>query len=216
MKKYTIQAPLLAIALAVGLLFTGSGCNNGGNSSDGHDSIDTPQVVKVEPQNFPVNELPENYFGKKIAREEMKGFSLPAASLQPSAATMPEWLDQIISRESIVHFAQGILNAMPDEVEFTQSGSSLYDGADGWHAFVVRFATRPSNASILIYGGFKSEEESYWAGTFSKDALDFEPVDLKAVDGGVEMAGIYKEGGKNHHYKAVVKKDATEAKSSPL
>jgi hypothetical protein len=129
---------------------------------------------------------------------------------------MPEWLDQIISRESIVHFAQGILEAMPDEVEFAQSGSSLLDGPDGWHAFVVRFSTRPSNASILIYGAYKSEEESYWAGTFAKSALDFEPYGLKAVEGGVEMAGMYKEGDKSHHYKATLKKDATVVNSSPL
>lgn len=214
MKKYSLRLPLATLALSAGLVFSGTGCNSGGNAGDGHDSIDTPQVVKVEPQNFPVNELPENYFGKQISKEEAKGLKLPEKSLKPSTAAMPEWLDQIISRESIVHFAQGILETMPDEVEFAQNGSTLYDGPEGWHAFTVRFGTRPSNAAILIFGAYKSEEESYWAGTFAKESLDFEPYAAKAVEGGVELTGLYKQGEQQHNYQVLLKKDATLAKSS--
>jgi hypothetical protein len=207
--KFT-QARIFFASLALlGILVVVTGCNGGAQDGDKtKDSVDTPQVVRVEPQNFPVNELPDSLFGKAITTTEEKGLKTTTTQLTAVAGTMPEWLDQIISRESIVRFGNPILQEMPDEVEFVQTGSTLYDAGDNLFAFVVTFSTRPSNVSMVVYGGYMDEERSYWASQSSKDKLEMSLKGAKATTDGVELHGEW-TGAKTVPFKANLTKAKT-------
>jgi hypothetical protein len=188
-KRFGGLRVLLATVLLAGVCIWITGC--GGGTQDGDkskDSIDTPQVVKVEPQDFPVNNLPDSLFGKvpAISNEKVK---LGEANLTAETGVLPDWLDQILSRESIVLFAKGILATMPDEVEFVQTESKLYAGPGGWKAFSVNFTTRPSNASMVVFGAYMDESQSYWASKSDKGKLAMTLKTVKAMDGGVELWG---------------------------
>ena len=207
MKSTPIRSLLASLALTLAL--TLAGC--GGGTQDGdktHDSIDTPQVVKVEPQNFPVNDLPDSLFGK-VATVKKATVKAPAANLTANQSPLPDWLDQIVSRESIVLFAKGILNSMPDEVEFIQSGSTHYDGPDGWKAFAVAFSTRPSEASMVVYGAYQDEQRSYWASTTDKGKMTMALKAAAPKDGGVELWGESTLGDKAAPFHAVLAKAST-------
>lgn len=207
MKSTPIRS--LFAALVLSLILTLIGC--GGGTQDGdktHDTIDTPQVVKVEPQNFPVNDLPDSLFGK-LATVKKGTVKAPAANLTANQTPLPDWLDQIVSRESIVLFAKGILNSMPDEVEFVQSSSTHYDGPDGWKAFCVAFSTRPSEASMVVYGAYQDEQRSYWASTTDKGKMSMALKAAAAKDNGVELWGESTLGDKATPFHAVLAKSST-------
>ncbi len=209
MKLTQVRVLLTTFALA-GMLIWTSGCSGGTQDGDKtKDSIDTPQVVKVEPQNFPVNNLPDSIFGKKVDQKVAKDIKLGASNLTAATGTLPDWLDQILSRESIVLFANGILATMPDEVEFVQSGSTLYDGPEGWKAFVVNFNTRPSNAGMIVYGAYLNEEQSYWASQSDKGKLAMTLKTVKGMDKGAELGGEWTQGAKPVPFSAVLTKSAT-------
>ena len=96
MKSTPIRSLFLALTLTLTLTLVGCG----GGTQDGdktHDTIDTPQVVKVEPQNFPVNDLPDSLFGK-VATVKKATIKAPAAILTANQSPLPDWLDQIVSR----------------------------------------------------------------------------------------------------------------------
>ena len=208
--KFT-QARILFSAFALtGMLVLAAGCTGGAQDGDKtKDSIDTPQVVHVEPQDFPVNELPDSLFGKALTTTEEKGLKVAQTKLIPSSNPMPEWLDQIVSRESIVLFAQGILKDMPDEVEFVQTSSSLMDAGNGLSVFLVNFSTRPSNASMLVYGGYKDEANSYWASQSAKEKLDMKLLGATALDNGVELVGEWAKTPKAVPFKATLTKTSS-------
>lgn len=208
--KLTQVRVLLTTFVLAGMLIVATGC--GGGTQDGDktkDSIDTPQVVKVEPQNFPVNNLPDSIFGKKVTQTVEKGLKAGASNLTTATGTLPDWLDQIVSRESIVLFTNSILATMPDEVEFVQSGSTLYDGPDGWKAFVVNYETRPSNAGMIVYGAYLNEDQSYWASQSDKGKLDMTLKTVKAVDKGAELWGEWTQGAKPVPFHAILTKSSS-------
>jgi predicted small secreted protein len=184
-----MKRTMMATFLLAGLCIWMAGCNSGTQEGDkGKDSIDTPQVVKVEPQDFPVNNLPDSLFGKWPAHSNER-VKLGEANLTAQTGVLPDWLDQILSRESIVLFANGILRTLPDEVEFVQTESTQYTGPDGWKAFVVNFTTRPSNAAMVVYGAYLDEQKSYWASHSDKGKLAMTLKTVKANDNGVELWG---------------------------
>lgn len=170
----------------------------GDSGSDGGDGSDTTQVVKVEPQDFPVNKLPESQFNKTIEKSVDEGLEPATGALATSPGKFPDWLEAIISRESIVIFASKVLEAMPEEVEFVQAGQTHLDGGTGWKAFTVTFNTRPSNATILVYGAYENEENSYWASDYSAGAAGMRINGLEAMDGGVKMMGSAYFGGEEN------------------
>ncbi|HEX2899064.1 MAG TPA: hypothetical protein VHS96_05015, partial [Bacteroidia bacterium] len=158
MKLTQVRLLLTTFALT-GMLVWATGCGGGTQEGDKtKDSIDTPQVVRVEPQNFPVNNLPDSIFGKAVTQGVEKGLKIGASNLVKTEGAFPDWLDQIISRESIVLFSSGILTTLPDEVEFVQTASSQYDGPEGWKAFAVNYSTKPSGASMVVYGAYHDEQ----------------------------------------------------------
>ncbi len=205
--KFT-QARILFSSFALtGMLIFAAGCTGGTQGGDkDKDSIDTTQVVKVEPQDFPVNELSDSLFGKALTVTEEKGLKIVPTKLIPVTTAMPEWLDQIVSRESIVLFAQGILKDMPDEVEFVQTSSNLYDAGNGLSVFAVNFGTRPSNASMVIYGGYLDEAKSYWASQSSKEKLEMSLKGATAMADGVELVGEWVKTPKAVPFKATLTK----------
>lgn len=208
MMKLTSVRIGFATLLLAGILVAFSGCGGGTQGGDkSHDSIDTPQIVKVEPQNFPVNDLPDTIFGKELTQTTEKGLKLGAENLTAGTATLPDWLDQILSRESIVQFANGILSKMPDEVEFVQTASVHYDGPDNWKAFVVSFGTRPSDASIVVFGAYLDEERSYWASQSDKGKLSMTLKTVKAADKGVELWGEWTQTTKPTPFHAILTKE---------
>lgn len=190
------QARIFLGSLALGgILLWSTGCGGGSQEGDkAHDSIDTPQVVKVEPQDFPVNDLPDSLFGKVPQVKAEPSLKVTPGALTETRTSLPEWLDQILSRESIVLFANGILGSLPEEVEFVQSSSIVHDAGDGLKAFVVSYTTRPSSASMVVYGGWRSEEQSYWASYSSKEKLEVKVEAAQATANGVELSGTWAEG----------------------
>jgi hypothetical protein len=209
MKFTQVRVLLFTFSLAGMLVLTG-GCKGGSQDGDRtKDSIDTPQVVKVEPQDFPVNDLPDSIFGKVATKAMERSLKIGQANLTPAAGVLPDWLDQILSRESIVLFAKGILTALPDEVEFVQTGNALYDGPDGWKAFTVNFTTRPTDASMVVYGAYLNEEKSYWASQSDKGKLAMTLKVIKPTDKGVELWGEWTQGAKPVPFHATLTKETT-------
>ncbi|MFM2375607.1 MAG: hypothetical protein RLZZ165_704 [Bacteroidota bacterium] len=196
--------------LLAGTLILATGCGGGTEGGDkAKDSIDTPQVVKIEPQNFPVNDLPDSIFGKQVVVKVEKGLKLGSANLVAGKGALPDWLDQITSRESIVRFADGILKSMPDEVEFFQTGNALYDGPDGWKVFSLNYGTRPSEASMIVYGAYLDEQRSYWASQSDTSKLAMTLKAVKAADNGVELWGEWTQGEKPVPFHAILTKEKT-------
>jgi hypothetical protein len=207
MKLMQARVLLFTVTL-LGMLLLTAGCNNGSQDGDkSKDTIDTTQVVTVTPQDFPVNELADSLFGKPLTVTEEKGLKSTGVALIPVNQAMPEWLDQILSRESIVLFANGILKEMPEEVEFVQTNSVIYDAGEGLKAFVVNFSTRPSNASMIVYGGYMDEARSYWASQSSKEKLEMSVKGAKATADGVELVGEWVKTPKAVPFKAALSKN---------
>ena len=206
MKRFSTRSILASLTLAT-LVFATAGCTSSTDANT-EANADSTQVVKVEPQDFPVNELPESYFGKNVVVSQEKGLKVTSANIMQSSANFPDWLDQIISRESIVQFAQGILKDMPDELEFVQTASTHYDGPDGWKVFTVNFSTRPNSASIVIYGGYSNEEKSFWAAQHSKGKLNMDLKNVTATDNGIELMGEWTHTEKAVPFRANLSKEA--------
>ncbi len=171
------QNSLLAGLLFAALLFfvgcdqpAGGGSNVDADSTGGGDT-DTTAVIKVEPQNFPVNELPDAYFGKEVIKEKLNSPAGAGNNLTMIGEPFPTWLDAIISRESIVMFANKILAEMPEELEFVQTSQQHYQAPQAWRGFKVLFTTRPSNVNIFIMGAYKDEENVYWMSLVERDAI---------------------------------------------
>jgi hypothetical protein len=214
MKHYSVHT-LFVAALFSGFVLLLGGCGGNSTPTEGTDSTktDSTTVVKVEPQEFPVNKLPDNYFGKKPTASVDKSIKITSGNLSQSSTPLPEWLDQILSRESIVVFAQGVLVELPDDVEFVQTQSIHYDATDGWKAFCVNFDCRPSNgpanAAIVIYGAFQSEEKCYWASAYAKGKLTMDLKSVKPTDNGVEVMGEWTHQPKPIAFRANLTKEAT-------
>lgn len=186
----------LSLALICCLLFASCTPNaeNNGDNQEGS----KPEVVKVEPQEFPVNKIPETQFGKVAKWEDVASIDVPdAANLKPDEEKFPDWLDAIISRESIVLFANTVLSQLEEEVEFVQAGQQHYAGPEGWKAFHVQFNTRPSNANMVIFGAYKSESESYWGSDFSKLPLNMTWTNAAPSEMGVQLLGNGYYGGED-------------------
>ena len=204
MLKFTVYF-LLATALITGSVFL-----YGELKPDTHEEApvvsteeEEPEVIKVVPQDFPINELSDAWFGKEVVMEN--GFSDDRIGnpLSETASPLPEWLDQIISRESIVAFNQHILAQMPDELQFSQVAERKYTGTDGWEAFLVEFETNPSRKVISIMGAYKSETESYWLSEVLPQRVDMTLTQIAEEPEGAVLWG--KKDGKE--FRAVVKKE---------
>ncbi len=173
MKKISyIPFTLVVVFISVFLLDSCGGGKAGADDS-GEANPDTVGMIKVTPQSFPVNALPDTYFGKAVSESEGNpdDFSLMANDLTEIGEGYPQWLDAIVSRESIVVFATQILAQMPDEIEFVQTIQKHYQGADAWRGFNIQFTTKPSNVNILILGAYQNEDKSYWMSMVEKEAI---------------------------------------------
>jgi hypothetical protein len=196
MKNFRLTYLLLAFALVI------SACEGGASSENENAAENQPEVVKVEPQeqDFPVNKIPDDEFGKAAAWEDA-AVEVPAEkNLSASDEKFPDWLDAIISRESIVLFAQRVLSEMPEEVEFVQSGQQHMTGPDGWKAFSVQFNTRPSNANLIIYGGYMNENDSWWASDYTKGSTSIDWTHISKSDNGVMLHGAGHYDGEENAY----------------
>lgn len=186
-----IQRISFVLLLLTGILFLNS-CGDGNATTDnegGETSNDSTEVIKVEPQNFPVNELPDSYFGKEVTEADLNAGDATENNLSLLQEGYPEWLDAIISRESIVIFASKILSEMPEEVEFVQTTQKHYMASDDWKGFKVLFTTRPSNVNIFIMGAYQTEDNPVWMSVIEKEAIS---VGLESIapDGeGVMLKG---------------------------
>jgi hypothetical protein len=189
---------LIYLLLVLALPFSACDSGSQGEGGDG----DSTEVVKVQPseQDFPVNKIPDDEFGKAAEWQEDAALTLPESNLQVAADKFPGWLDAIISRESIVLFAQKVLGEMPEEVEFVQTGQKHYQGPDGWKAFYVHFNTRPSNAHLVIYGGYKDENQAWWSSGFNKSAIDIDWSSIAPSENGVLLHGSGYYGGAPNTY----------------
>lgn len=187
--KFKTNLPISLSLLLLLLLFSACG---GGESSgtEGDASTDGGELIKVEPQDFPVNNLPDAWFGKAATTEVVETLEAVEANIGKSEAQYPEWLDAIVSRESIVSFASQVLSQMPEELEFVQSSQQHYSAPDGWSAFKVMFNTRPSNGTIFVYGAYRDEEHSFWTSEFSKEPVSLQVMAVVPGEGGVAIHGL--------------------------
>ncbi len=186
--------PFSLVLLASIFLLSSCGGGEAGADNDGGqagtDSSGPTEVIKVEPQNFPVNDLPDSYFGKTNTEVKKKPSpSLLINNLSEIGEGYPEWLDAIVSRESIVIFASQILAQMPDEVEFVQTTQKHYQADDAWRGFKVLFTTRPSNVNIFILGAYQSEDEVYWMSMVEKEAVSLGLEYIVPAEEGVTIKG---------------------------
>lgn len=177
-----------SVALLSALLLTA--CKGGQQDGAAADSLATDTVVNVQmnPDAFPVNQVPDDHFGK--AATESKDAALKVGAALPTQPTkLPAWLDAIVSRESIVAF--GKLMAMaPDETEFVQKSALEVAGAEGWKGFHVLFDTRPSGGSILVFGGYKDEQNVYWHSSQRLGAITYQPSSVAPVADGLAIEGV--------------------------
>ncbi len=75
--KFMQARILLSTFVLLAMLLVTASCNSGTQDGDkSKDSIDTPQVVTVTPQDFPVNELADSLFGKPMTVSEDKALKI--------------------------------------------------------------------------------------------------------------------------------------------
>jgi|GEM_PF-5345861 len=189
MKNISLPFRLLAACLTFSLLY---GCGDSTPEQAPEQAPEPPtEVIKVEPQDFPSNEIPDSYFGKDVALS--RSLQPGEANLKLSSNPVPAWLDAIISRESIVMFASEVMVTMPDEVEFVQATQKHYEGSDGIFAFKTLFTTRPSNANIFIYGAYTAEDNVYWTSEVRPEATSLAMDHASATDNGMLVSGKFGE-----------------------
>ena len=160
----SLQLFVLTFALSSGLFFA---CG----SSEGEASGETTDTLvsidkETDPDVYAANEMADDLFGKKVNQTENPDLELPETNVSTMSGEMPGWLEAIISRESIVLFANGILSVSPDEAEFAQQEQVQYETEGGMKGFHVRFTTRPNNYTMAIYGIYTNQDDLKWA-TFS-------------------------------------------------
>lgn len=194
---------MLIMALAM------TACGSGQTEGAGSDStaVDTVVTLELDPQSFPVNEIPDNQFGKEL-KPLQPGTLVAGKSLAEVKEPMPAWLDAIISRESIVAFGK-VMAQNPDELEFLQKEAHLLDAGGGLKAFWTSFSTRPSDGTIIVWGAYTSEKEVYWASMNRKGQVDFLISSAQMQQGGVRIDGaMTSDSGPNTAYRSEIK--ATE------
>lgn len=175
-------------ALLATLLLTS--CKDGQQNGGGADSLQSDTVVRVEmnPDAFPVNQLPDNQFGKAAAASVDASLKVgPALAVQ--ATKLPAWLDAIVSRESIVAFGK-LIAAAPDETEFVQKAALEVSGSDGWKGFHVLFDTRPTGGTILVFGGYKDEQNVFWHSSQRLGVLNYMPSSVAPAVDGLRIEGV--------------------------
>lgn len=152
------------------------------------EEIQPDTVIKVEPQNFPINDVPDEYFGKKV--ELLSEY--PAASdvlpMSASEGKILPFVDEVVFRESVVAFNQKVAETSPDEQSFSQKSQNLYNSAEGIDGFVTVFETEPSKLSIIVMGVYEDEDNVLWMSTVTEGGQ----VDLtghKEAEGGHEIYG---------------------------
>lgn len=172
--KYLISFLIALSALTAGLLLYGN-CKAEERTNSlpepGSQSESEIQTIEAKPENYEVNQIPDAYFGKKIQKASLEADELVSENLTVINGDFPKWLESILSRESIVCFANEILAESPEELEFVQSSSKHYQGPGSWKAFKVMFNTRPSNRALYVYGAYASESESYWVSGSHTEAV---------------------------------------------
>jgi hypothetical protein len=186
------------------------GCNGGkGNGSDSDSTAsDTVVSIELDPSAFPVNAIPDNQFGKPLPESIDPSVGAVPAALPLRAEKLPESVDAIVSRESIVQFGK-IMAASPDELEFVQQESKLFDAGKGCTAYYATFKTRPSEFGMVVFGAYLNDTESYWASTYRKGPMSILLGAATAVEGGMEIrGGISTDADPNMPFKAVLKKES--------
>lgn len=193
MLKYIVYF-LLATGLMTGLVFAYGSFVNEERAAEEISLLEeaaagTEEVIKVVPQDFPVNKLPDNWFGKPVEELSIKQIKPGGEPLSESAGDFPDWLDQVISRESIVAFNQVVLAKAPEDQQFSQVFERNYTGAGGWSAYLVGFETSPSKHLIAIMGAYQSEDDSYWMSYAFPERVDLSLETIAALDEGVKLWG---------------------------
>lgn len=207
---------------ALALCFLFASCSESAESAGDKDntpadSVSDREVVEVkatDARDYPVNNLPDNYFFKQPERIAVKNLLAEKENLNISPNKMPEGVEQIISRESIVLFSLGIMNELPDEVEFAQTSQTVMKADNGWNAFQVTYTTRPSNAKMLIYGAYKDAETVFWTSEYDKENVAVELKYVSGDDNEVVLQGTRVEGKAvdGELFQATIGKDAVELK----
>lgn len=151
---------------------------------------ETESTEGIGEVNKQVNEVPIEKFNKtpKVISGAVEG--APAPNLSPVQEPLPEKVDAILSRESIVIFSQRIMEEMPDELEFTQTELKHYKGPGDWSAFVVRYVTKPGGVHMVIYGAYESPDKVYWASGVAGRASDYSISAVEAAEGGAVLYGM--------------------------
>lgn len=147
------------------------------------------EVIKVVPQEFPINELSDSWFGKEVQRDDELQYDVDSSPLSESAGDVPDWLDQIISRESIVAFNKNVLAQHPNEVQFSQTSQRSFGTTEGWNAFLTEFETKPTGFIIAVMGAYKNEDESYWMSEVLPSRTEMSLQALQEIEGGALLFG---------------------------
>lgn len=179
-----LQFTLLAFTLCSGLMFS-CGSSEGETNESGADTLVSIDK-ETDPDVFAANEMSDDLFGKVINQSENPDLELPATNVSTMSGEMPGWLEAIISRESIVLFATGILSISADEAEFAQQEQVQYSTEGGLNGFHVRFTTRPNNYTMVIYGVYSNQNDLNWA-TYS--GAGDQTLILKHLGSGPEIYG---------------------------
>ncbi|MEM6771465.1 MAG: hypothetical protein AAF597_12860, partial [Bacteroidota bacterium] len=84
-------------------------------------------------------------------------------------------------------------------------------------AFYVHFNTRPSNAHLVIYGGYQSESACYWASHYTRNGTSIEWTNAAPSESGVLLIGKGSYDGEenNYNFSADIGKKAVALKRSP-
>lgn len=194
-KFKTMNRGIISLAFAGLLLVMLTSCNSGESNGESGDT-DSTTVLKSEPigkVNEEVNALPNESFNKKMEKQE-QAFEMPETNLSPVDAKLPEKVDAILSRESIVIFSQRIMEEMPDEMEFSQVSQQVFAGPDNWNAFMVRYITRPGNVNMVIFGAYQGENQILWGSDLGNATEDYAFTAIAPADGGVDLFGKMEDG----------------------
>lgn len=179
------------ITLAALTLVLSTGCGSSSTTPSGNpDSLAVDTIVKVEmnADAFPVNQIPDDHFGKTLEQTSQPNLKVEAQPLPTLPEKAPDWLEAIVSRESIVAFGK-LMATAPEEIEFVQEQSIIYEAQDHWQAFAVHFKTRPSNMGILVFGAYIDEQHTYWHSISRKGPITFTPTKVTPAETSVTLQG---------------------------
>ncbi len=169
--RFTLSFLLMTGLLTAGVWAYGYEKDKGEGQAEGVEMVpDT--VITIEPQSFPINELPDEFFGKKVEEDGEWTKSMEQSIFSATEAPVPGYIDEIIFREAVVVFNQQVSTLSPTEEAFKQTTQFHYNSPDEVNGFVTQFETAPSGYQIIVLGAYSSEEENVWMSLVKEAATD--------------------------------------------